>query len=615
MRFSDIRSTLVASVLSLMVVALGGWMYPPQNVIAWDSFGYYMYLPQLLIHNDLDLKDQDALRHRMEGNITTSTFYQANELPDGRWQLRYTSGMAIMYLPGFVAGHVAAKLGMAEAHGYSRPYHQGILWWSLLVAVTGIWTLRAVLLRFLSDSRSAFVLALIVLGTNYMVHVTLAGQAVMPHNYLFTGYALLILLTMRWTESPHMASALGIGAICGLMILARPTEAVCLAIPILWGVNDAATLRHRMRKLLEEHWQLLSSLAVMTAIGSIQFIYWMWVSGSFISFTYGGSVHEAFDFDSPHILDVLFSYRKGWLLYTPIMALALIGIFKSGLLRQHRWAIASYFLFNLYVISSWHNWWYAESFSQRSLIASYPVMALGLGGLLSGPGTVRNLVTVVAASLLMGLNLFQSWQFQQGIIDASRMTRAYYWKVFGATKVDAETKDLLLVDRSQELIHTIPDPHRYRRLLWEHQDYEAPTGNEWVVQDSAYSFSGRFSGHLPPATEFSPAIRARYWEFTAAPHMWLRLSVMVRPGLDPDSHPFNLVITNVNSGVSYGYWADGSKDKGMRVGEWNLFTTDKLTPDMRSTDDEISLYVWNQGRNDLWLDDLKVEFFQPLELP
>lgn len=605
----------MAAILSLTVFVLGAKVYSPTGVIAWDSFGYYLYLPQLLIHNDLALKDMDTLKKRMEGNITTSTFYQANQMPDGRWQLRYTSGMAIMYLPGFVAGHAMAVLSDADAHGYSQPYHRAILWWSLLVSAVGIWVLRAVLLRFFNDRYAALVLLLIVAGTNYLVHVTVAASAVMPHNYLFTGYALLLLFTLEWNDRQSMGHALAIGAVCGIMILARPTEVVCLLIPVLWGVTDKVGVRERLVLFLNNKRQIAGALMLMVAIGCIQLVYWKWVTGSFVSFSYGGNVSESFDFERPHIVEVLFSYRKGWLLYTPLMVLGIIGLFRSDVAKQNRWAILSYLALNLYLVASWHNWWYAESYSQRALIPSYPIMALALGGMMCKGSTLRQGAVIGAGVLLMGLNLFQSWQWQQGIIDASRMTKAYYWAVFGSTEVNHEAKNLLLVDRMQEQMHTVQDPHRYRKLLWEHVDYEQPMADEWVKRDSTRSFSGRFSGHMPPTTEFTPAIRAKYWEFTAAPHMWLRLSVMVRPELDPETHPFCLVISVVNSGVAYLYWADGSKGKGMKAGEWNHFTTDVLTPDMHSTDDEISLYLWNNGRNDLHLDDLKVEYFQPLERP
>jgi len=35
-----------------------------------------------------------------------------------------------------------------------------------------------------------------------------------------------------------------------------------------------------------------------------------------------------FDWLEPHLMDGLFSYRRGWLVYTPVMLFALIGVFQ-----------------------------------------------------------------------------------------------------------------------------------------------------------------------------------------------------------------------------------------------------------------------------------------------
>jgi len=60
----------------------------------------------------------------------------------------------------------------------------------------------------------------------------------MTHNYLFTAYALILWLTMRWHEVYKIKYLILMGIICGLTILSRPTEFVCLIIPLLWGNSN-----------------------------------------------------------------------------------------------------------------------------------------------------------------------------------------------------------------------------------------------------------------------------------------------------------------------------------------------------------------------------------------
>ena len=65
------------------------------------------------------------------------------------------------------------------------------------------------------------VLVLLVLGSNYFQYAVF--DAAMAHNYLFTGYALLLWLTIRWHERPTRRDAFFIGLTLGLRVLIRPS--------------------------------------------------------------------------------------------------------------------------------------------------------------------------------------------------------------------------------------------------------------------------------------------------------------------------------------------------------------------------------------------------------
>ena len=110
----------------------------------------------------------------------------------------------------------------------------------------------------------------------------------------------------------------------------------------------------------------------------MQLFYWKAAVGSYFVDAYFNP-GEGFDWSAPHTLQVLFSFRKGWFIYTPLMLIATIAI----LLLRKRWpeafpAVLVFFLVNLYVVSSWSCWWYADSFSSRAMTGSIAVMALPL---------------------------------------------------------------------------------------------------------------------------------------------------------------------------------------------------------------------------------------------
>lgn len=57
-----------------------------------------------------------------------------------------------------------------------------------------------------------------------------------------------------------------------------------------------------------------------------QMLYWHYKTGMYIYDSYKNP-GVGLDYLSPHIINVLFSYRKGWLLYTPVMIFSLIGFY------------------------------------------------------------------------------------------------------------------------------------------------------------------------------------------------------------------------------------------------------------------------------------------------
>src|SRR5205085_146212 len=72
----------------------------------------------------------------------------------------------------------------------------------------------------------------------------------------------------------------------------------------------------------------------------------------------------------------LISFRKGWLIYTPVMFLSLYGIF---LMRKNKLvnllpAVALYLIVEIYIYSSWGVWWFGGSYGQRSMIQSYALL-------------------------------------------------------------------------------------------------------------------------------------------------------------------------------------------------------------------------------------------------
>ena len=359
-RFPHPYSLLAILLLFLLMVQARLWApywdtHNVQAILTWDAMGYYIYLPAQFIYHDLGY--MAFAKDIMRVYEPSSSFYQAFQVPggpEGMLVTKYTCGLAVLWTPFFFLGHwVAGWLGYTQ-DGFSAPYQIAIAFGGLLFALLGLGILRRVLLRYFSDVVTTLVLVLLVLGSNYFQYAVF--DAAMAHNYLFTGYALLLWLTIRWHERPTRRDAFFIGLTLGLLVLIRPSEAVAAVIPVLWGVGSVAEARAKLA-LLRVRWADVLLVGLGGGLGVLpQPLYWHWATGHFLFYSYGD---QHFSFLRPHLWSVLFSFKKGWLLYSPLLLLPLAGL--VALWRSHR-AVAvpvlAFFLLNLWVVAAWDIWWY-----------------------------------------------------------------------------------------------------------------------------------------------------------------------------------------------------------------------------------------------------------------
>jgi hypothetical protein len=102
----------------------------------------------------------------------------------------------------------------------------------------------------------------------------------------------------------------------------------------------------------------------------------------------------------------------------------------------------------LYLVSSWWCWWYGGSFSQRSMIDIYPLLALPLAAFIfqiSHFSVNKQKAIFTIITLFVLLNIFQTVQYKYNIIDFDGMTAKEYVQVFGT--LDDKRIDTTLLDK------------------------------------------------------------------------------------------------------------------------------------------------------------------------
>lgn len=605
------KNPILKAVLLIIIlfIVINNLIFFPSNALCWDVFGYYLYLPLKFIYHDLGLHDESIVHSILEQYNNSDTFYQALKLPEGNYVMKYSMGLSILYSPFFFIGHIIAKLSGHVADGFSAPYQFSIFIGGIIYSILAILILSRVLIRFFSERIAAIVLIIVVFSSNYIIHITMFGQNANVHNYLFLAYSLILWLTILWHESHKLKHMMLLAMVCGLTILSRPTEIVCLAIPLFWGISNKNTFNKKIKLLLSNYYQILIFVAVLAIIGSFQFIYWKIQTGKFLFYSYGGNAGEGFEFFNPHLLKVLFSFRKGWLIYTPVMIFAIIGFIP--MFRKNRiifLALFIYFISNLYIVSSWSNWWYAQSFSQRPLIPSYAVMAIPLAYFLTWLfEQKKNLKTsgIVVLACLLVLNIFQTIQYANGTIDGDRMTREYYFAVLGKLRSTEEDQKLLLVNRSFDTTESLSNEAEYTSRLLKTLDFEESNPKNGIP---ALSGSGSFQ--LDSVNILTPTIEYSYEQLTKKDHAWIKVSAYVYPTDDFIQNPFSLVVQFNHNGYPYKHRVFDSEKMNLQLNHWNKLSYFYLTPEVRKLDDKLQVHFQNRGTSKVYIDDLQVEVLE-----
>jgi len=200
----------------------------------------------------------------------------------------------------------------------SYPYQLMVVLMGLLFAFLGFFYLRRFLRFFFSDFVTGLTLLAVGLGTNIFYYIV--EKPDMTHGYLFALYAVFLYYFAVGADEEKFRKKdlIRLGLLAGLMCLVRSSEIVLFAIPAFYGLRNWATLTRNFRRTLPI---FLLALAVFSA----QLIYYKIGTGSWWQNGYAGL---GFDWLEPHLLDGFFSYRRGWLIYTPVILLAFIGIFR-----------------------------------------------------------------------------------------------------------------------------------------------------------------------------------------------------------------------------------------------------------------------------------------------
>ncbi len=397
-----------------------------QSVIKWDVTSYYGYLPAYFIYDDISL---EFVKDKPEYYYNHQMFWP-KQLPNGNSVFKMTMGMSILYSPFFAIAHGYTKaFGEKEepGPGFSVPYHIAIHLSCLFYLFIGLICLQKFLLNYFSDGVVATTLIFIVLGTNLLYYAS--TEPAMSHAYNFSLISILLYVFDRWFKNANILNTIIVGLLIGLLTLIRPINILLFLIALFYDTNNTLAVINNLKTFFVERikWTIIIVVAAFLVVFP-QFLYWKTMTGDWVFNSY---IDEKFYFNNPHIIDGFFSFRKGWLLYTPIMSFSFIGFFFLFKEKKEMFT-GPFFLFIIYtyVIFSWWCWWYGGSFGCRAMIDLYPILSIPLAGFITKVFHQKKqviYVVIILSFFLVSLNLIQTFQYRRNLIHYDSMTKEAYF--------------------------------------------------------------------------------------------------------------------------------------------------------------------------------------------
>jgi len=417
-------------------------------IVHGDGVGYYAYARAPLIQHNLRFEEDwrhanlyfSQARTLLGGQLLSSEYTETGYVSN-----LFSIGPAMLWTPFLLVAHGIVLTANAfgahiPANGFSTPY---ILAMALGTAIYGF--LGLLLSYFLArkylEERWAFLSTLGIWGASSLP-VYMYFNPAWSHAHSAFAVALFLWYWDRTRDSRTFLQWIFLGSLGGLMVDVYFSNGIFLLLPLIesilvyWKALRAREFRFVGPIFTANLSFFLAAILVFLPTLITRSI----IFGGFLRF--GSYTALPWDWTAPHWRVVLFSSEHGLLSWTPILLLALAGLFfapRSARVITAYLAVAATAFY--YVISSYPYWHGIASFGNRFLISLTAVFVFGLGLLLQRfGGLFRSSRRAFAAAgalifLLVAWNAGFIFQWGSHLIPArgpisfSEMTRNQFFVV------------------------------------------------------------------------------------------------------------------------------------------------------------------------------------------
>lgn len=369
------RRVAVVAGCALTLLFLAATFKP---IVEHDGVNYYAYLHSIVVDHDLDFSDEYQAAEA--AHIAVTDVLVSTRLPTGLLANFQPIGSAVLALPFYLVALAFHPKGEPQ---FGPPFVTAFviasLFYGLMALALSVRLAAAVTGSAPAAMAAALVAAMVTPFVYYLVYEP-------SYSHTFSAFAAGAFVLVWWRH-PRERSVIGwfmLGLLGGLPALIRFQDGLLAGIALI----DVPRAR----------WRALGFLPGVALAFSPQLVVDRVVFGTWLPYRPAAFALEPWP---GHYLQVLFASHHGLLIWTPVLAIAAVGI---ALLPDRRLAVAALYAFcaELAINGAAPDWWGGFSFGMRRFLDLLPFMVVGLAQV------VQHLRPRVAA--LAGA-LFTAWNF------------------------------------------------------------------------------------------------------------------------------------------------------------------------------------------------------------
>jgi len=423
-----LRSALQAPQRRLEISLLVIFVFTLPLVNPWvrgDGVGYYAYARAPLIEHDLDFThdyqfaNESFREARCDENGRPKPEYRTST---GHLDNRFTVGPAMLWSPFLLVAHTAVLVARTLsshilANGFSWPYRYAMAFATGLYGFLGLFLSFRLAGKYVGPLWSFVATIAIWWGSSLPVYMYFNPSWSHAHSTFVV--ALFLWYWDATRDYRALAQWLVLGVIVGLMLDVYYANLMIVSVLVVEAAAQYLEISRSGRPvassfltLFTRH--LLFSCVVLVVMLPTFLTRWIVYGGPFKT---GYLSIRDFLWKSPVFLNVLFSSNHGLLSWTPVAALAILGLlfFAIRLPRigvPYLSALVAFYLF----ISYYPDWAGISSYGNRFFISVTPLFILGLAYLLERIATrfrpraaLAVSTGILACFVLWNLGLIYQW--------------------------------------------------------------------------------------------------------------------------------------------------------------------------------------------------------------